>query len=298
MIVIAGPTASGKSALAVEIAEQFDAEIIGADSRQFFKEMFIGTARPDKALTKRVKHHFTGHLNVTEQYSAGKFELDVLSFLESYFLRKKTVVLTGGSGLYIKAVCEGLDAIPDISEENRNRANAFFKKNGLEALQQKVKEFDLKGFESTDKLNPRRLIRILEFYFETGEPLSQFRKSKSKPRKFQHFKMAVDVEREVLYHRINERVNQMIDMGLEKEVLSLKPFWNHPNLNTVGYKELISCFRGEMERGEAIEEIKKNTRRYAKRQITWLRKEQDLHWFKREEKEQAVSFIRQKYMTE
>ncbi len=291
LVVIAGPTASGKTATAIKVAKALGTVIISADSRQFYKELPIGTAAPTKEELSEIQHYMIHNLNVEDKYDVADYEKDVLLLLNELFLKHDTVVLTGGSGLFIDAICKGLDTIPDISEENRNLVNELYEKGGLEALQNEVKRLDPEYYEIVDKKNPRRLQRAIEVCYQTGLPYFSFRKNSSKPRNFKVVKLALLWERNELICRINQRVENMIKDGLVEEAKSMLPKRNLNSLNTVGYKELFEYFDGKVSLGEAIEQIKIDTRQYAKRQMTWLRKNDDYKWFTIDEQENMLTYI-------
>ena len=279
LIVLAGPTASGKTATAIKLAKAFDAEIISADSRQFYKELSIGTAAPTAEELAQVKHHFVHNLSIEDKYDVADYERDVLSYLKEYFKTKNVAVMTGGSGLFIDAVCDGLDEIPDISEEIRNRVSKMLEIDGIEALQREVERVDPDYFQIVDKQNPRRLQRALEVYFQTGKPYSTFRQRKTVKRDFDIIKLAILWDRDKLIERINKRVDMMMEQGLLEEVKSVYSKRHLNSLNTVGYKELFDYLDGKCSLEQAVEQIKINTRQYAKRQMTWLRKNGDYQWF-------------------
>ena len=291
LVVIAGPTASGKTATAIKVAKALGTVIISADSRQFYKELPIGTAAPTKEELSEIQHYMIHNLNVEDKYDVADYEKDVLLLLNELFLKHDTVVLTGGSGLFIDAICKGLDTIPDISEKNRNLVNELYEKGGLEALQNEVKRFDPEYYEIVDKKNPRRLQRAIEVCYQTGLPYFSFRKNSSKPRNFKVVKLALLWERNELICRINQRVENMIKDGLVEEAKSMLPKRHLNSLNTVGYKELFEYFDGKVSLGEAIEQIKIDTRQYAKRQMTWLRKNDDYKWFTIDEQENMLTYI-------
>lgn len=291
LVVIAGPTASGKTATAIKVAKALGTVIISADSRQFYKELPIGTAAPTKEELSEIQHYMIHNLNVEDKYDVADYEKDVLLLLNELFLKHDTVVLTGGSGLFIDAICKGLDTIPDISEKNRNLVNELYEKGGLEALQNEVKRLDPEYYEIVDKKNPRRLQRAIEVCYQTGLPYFSFRKNSSKPRNFKVVKLALLWERNELICRINQRVENMIKDGLVEEAKSMLPKRHLNSLNTVGYKELFEYFDGKVSLGEAIEQIKIDTRQYAKRQMTWLRKNDDYKWFTIDEQENMLTYI-------
>lgn len=279
LIVLAGPTASGKTATAIKLAKAFDAEIISADSRQFYKELSIGTAAPTAEELSQVKHHFVHNLSIEDKYDVADYERDVLDFLKQYFKTKDIAIMTGGSGLFIDAVCNGLDEMPDISEEVRNRVSKMLETDGLEGLQKEVERVDNDYFQVVDKQNPRRLQRALEVYYQTGKPYSTFRQRNVAKRDFDIVKLAILWDRDKLIERINLRVEMMMRQGLLDEVKSVYPKRHLNSLNTVGYKELFDYLDGKCALEQAVEQIKINTRQYAKRQMTWLRKNNDYQWF-------------------
>ena len=279
LIVIAGPTASGKTATAINIAKALDTVIISADSRQFYKEIPIGTAAPTKEELSEVQHYMIHNLNVEDRYDVADYEQDVLILLKQLFIEHDTVVMTGGSGLFIDAVCNGLDSIPDISEDTRNKVNELYRKGGLIALQNELQNLDHEYYNIVDKYNPRRLQRAIEVCYQTGLTYSSFRKNSIKKRDFKIIKLAILWERNELIARINKRVENMVRDGLVEEARKMYPKRHLNSLNTVGYKEMFQYFDGKISLNEAIEQIKISTRQYAKRQMTWLRKNNDYQWF-------------------
>lgn len=273
LIVIGGPTASGKTAIAIRLAKWLGTEILSADSRQFYREMTIGTAKPDEAELQEVPHHFINSHSIQERYSVGAFEKDALALLEQLFQRLNVVIMTGGSGLYIRAVCEGLDSFPDISDATRNKVEAGEKTGGLEWLQKTLQQHDPIHFERMDQQNPARLRRALEVCLESGKPYSAFiNPSSRRSRFFDPVYVLLDGPRQVLYEKIDTRVDQMIASGLEKEAEALMPYRNHPALKTVGYEEFFDYFDGKITKAVAVDKIKQHTRNYAKRQLTWFNK--------------------------
>lgn len=295
LIVVAGPTASGKTALAIQLAQAFEAEILSCDSRQFFKETTIGTAKPDAEELAAAVHHFVDCLSIEEAYNIGDYERDVLAFLETYYQKHDTAIMVGGSGLYIKAVCEGLDSYPKVEETIRVELNQLLEKEGIEALQEALKEADPVYYDKVDLSNPHRLIRALEICRGTGQPFSSFQGKNKVQRPFEVIKLGIEWDRTALYDRINRRVDLMVDAGLIEEAKSLYPKRALNALQTVGYREFFDYFDGETSLEEAIELVKRNTRRYAKRQLTWLRKEKDLHWIKAgTEIDQVVELVKNK----
>lgn len=292
LVVIAGPTASGKTATAIQVAKTLGTEIISADSRQFYKELPIGTAAPTKEEQAEVQHHMIHNLNVEDRYDVADYENDVLALLKKLFINHDSVVLTGGSGLFIDAVCKGLDSIPDISEETRNKVNKLYEEGGLFALQNEVQRLDPEYYNIVDKYNPRRLQRAVEVCYQTGLPYSSFRNNTAKPRDFKIIKVALLWDRNELISRINQRVEKMVSEGLIDEAKAMYPKRHLNSLNTVGYKEIFEHFDGKASLNEAIEHIKINTRQYAKRQMTWLRKNNDYQWFTVEEIPEMINYIK------
>jgi tRNA dimethylallyltransferase len=292
LVVIAGPTASGKTATAIQVAKALGTEIISADSRQFYKELPIGTAAPTKEEQAEVQHHMIHNLNVEDKYDVADYENDVLQLLKKLFIKHDFVVLTGGSGLFIDAVCKGLDSIPDISDETRNRVNKLYEEGGLFALQNEVQRLDPEYYNIVDKYNPRRLQRAVEVCYQTGLPYSSFRNNTAKPRDFKIIKVALFWDRNELISRINIRVEKMVSEGLIEEAKTMYPKRHLNSLNTVGYKEIFEYFDGKTSLNEAIEHIKINTRQYAKRQMTWLRKNNDYQWFTIEEIPEMINYIK------
>lgn len=279
LIVIAGPTAVGKTAIAIELAKKLQTEIVSADSRQFYREMSIGTAKPSAEELAQAPHHFINSHSISESFSVGDFEKQGLALLDNLFQKHDTAILAGGSGLYIKAICEGFDELPVASHQIREKLNEEFKEKGIVYLQEKLKEADPVYYGQVDLNNPQRIIRALEVTETTGEPFSSYRKAAINTRPFECIKIGLNLSRELLYQRINERVDEMVRQGLVEEGRSLLPYRHLNALNTVGYSELFDYFDGKTDLPTAIELIKQNTRRFAKRQLTWFRKDGDMKWF-------------------
>ena len=279
LICIVGPTAIGKTSLSLKLAQFYSAEVLSADSRQFYQEMSIGTAVPSKEELQMAKHHFIQHISIHDDYNVGKFEQEALKLLNRIFEKNDKAILVGGSGLYQKAVTEGLDVFPEIPQNIRNKYNSILEKKGIENLQKLLKDKDPEAFQSIDILNPRRLTRALEIIDVSGRSLNSFQNKNKTERKFNVTKIGLDAPRPVIYERIEQRVDKMIELGLVEEVRKLYPFRHLNALQTVGYRELFSHFNGEMSLTKAIEEIKKNTRRFAKRQLTWFKKDAEIRWF-------------------
>lgn len=279
LIVIVGPTAVGKTALSVKLAEKLNTEIVSADSRQFYREMNIGTAKPSAEELKRVKHHFINSLSIQDDYSVGDYEKDALKCLDGLFKKHDKVFLVGGSGLYVNAVCEGLDTLPPGDKQIREYYEKLFSEKGLEPLQKELKEKDITYFETVDKQNPRRLIRALEIINITGKPYSSFRKRKPAKRNFNVVKIGLSLDKELLKKRINQRVDDMLASGWLEECRELYPYRNLNALKTVGYTELFDFIEGKTDWETTVINIKTNTWHYAKRQFTWFRKDTGIEWF-------------------
>ncbi|MCI5560349.1 MAG: tRNA (adenosine(37)-N6)-dimethylallyltransferase MiaA [Phocaeicola sp.] len=279
LIVLLGPTGIGKTDLSLSIATALDCEIISADSRQLYRDMQIGTAAPTAEQLQTVPHHFVGTLGLEEYYSAAQYETDVLNFLSTAFLQHDKMLLTGGSMMYIDAVCDGIDDIPTISTEVREKVMQKYKAEGLDVLCEELRSLDPQHYAEVDLKNPRRVIHAIEVCYMTGNTFSSFRTRTRKERPFHILKIGLQREREELFNRINARVDAMIEGGLVEEARRLYSYRHLNALNTVGYKELFAYFDGEMDLSVAIEKIKKNTRVYAKKQMTWFKKDTDIHWF-------------------
>lgn len=288
---MAGPTAVGKTDLCINLAKKFNTTIISADSRQFYKEINIGTAKPTKAELAEVQHHFIDTLSIHEDYDVGKFETDALQLLDKLFLHVDLIIMTGGSGLYLDAVTKGFDAMPAVDPAVRALLNANYEKEGLLSLQQKLLEVDPAYYEKVDLNNPQRLTRALEVYHSSGKPYSSFRQQQINPRPFDILKIALERDREELYGRIDRRMDQMIAEGLFEEATALYPHRSHNALQTVGYKEIFGYIDGEYDKAEAIRLLKRNSRRYAKRQMTWFRKDEAYRWFHPSQTQEIIKYI-------
>ena len=291
IIFIVGPTGIGKTALSINLAKQLKTEIISCDSRQFYKELLIGTAPPNAKQLNEVKHHFIHNISIKKKYNAGKFENDVIQLITKLHKKKDVIIAVGGSGLYIDAICKGLDHIPEISDNIRKELSHEFKLKGREWLRNEVKKIDPEYYNTCDKENNQRLLRALEVFRETQQPISIFRKKGIKRRQFKIIKIGLNTKREKLYKRINIRVKNMIKEGLLEEVYTLIPYQNLNALQTVGYKELFAFYRNQTTLTEAIENIKRNSRRFAKRQITWFRRDKDIVWFEPNQLKKIQDFI-------
>ncbi|WP_143961768.1 tRNA (adenosine(37)-N6)-dimethylallyltransferase MiaA [Litoribacter populi] len=291
LIVVAGPTAVGKTDMCIKIAKKFNTSIISSDSRQFFKEMEIGTAKPSKEEQALVFHYFINSLSIHESYDVRKFEQNSLKLLEELFEINDCVVMTGGSGLYLDAVCKGFDEMPEIPSEIRGNLNQLFQDKGIEVLQKMLKEVDPDYYGTVDLHNPQRLIRALEVYQGTGRPFSSFRQKKTVDRPFKIIKIGLERDREVLYERINLRMDHMIAQGLFEEAEELFPFRHLNALQTVGYSEIFRFLEGEYDKEEAVRLLKRNSRRYAKRQLTWFKKDPEMVWFSPDDLEGILKYI-------
>ena len=291
LIVITGPTAVGKTALCLDIAKHFDIPIINADSRQIFRELKIGTARPTEEQMREVKHYFVGMLGLEDYYSASLFEQQVLELLEQLFQTHDYALMTGGSMMYIDAVCDGIDDIPTIDEHTRDTMKRRLAEEGLEALCEELRRLDPEYYEIVDRQNPRRVVHALEICMMTGKTYTSFRKREKRERPFQIIKIGLNRPREELYERINHRVDQMMADGLLDEVRSLYPKKELNALNTVGYKELFDYIDGRWSLEEAVERIKGNTRRYARKQLTWYKKDPQICWFNVNEGNKMINYI-------
>jgi len=294
LIVITGPTAIGKTSLAIKVATAFSTEIISADSRQFYEEMRIGTATPAAAELEAVPHHFIGHISIHDAYNVSRFEEDALKKLDQLFTTRNQIILTGGSGLYINAVCHGIDDLPDPDNGLRVKLQELYHTQGITALQDKVKEIDPEYYTGVDQSNPKRLLRAIEVCLTTGVTYSSLRKNKPKPRNFKVLKIGLTRDREELYRRIDHRVDKMMDEGFLSEAKALYPYRHLNALNTVGYKELFDHLDAKITLGEAVEKIKTNSRRYAKRQLTWFRKDPEINWFQADDLNGIMNIIREK----
>lgn len=296
LIVITGPTAVGKTALCLGIAKHYDIPIINADSRQIYRDMRIGTASPTESQLAEVKHFLVGKLNLTDYYSASMFEQDVLEILKQQFSgpdSKNIALLTGGSMMYIDAVCNGIDDIPTIEDEVRENLKKRLEQEGLERLCEELRLLDPEYYNIVDKKNTRRVIHGLEICYQTGKTYTSFRKRDKKERSFNIIKIALNREREELYCRINKRVDQMIEEGFIDEARALYGQRELNSLNTVGYKELFDHFDGIYSLEEAIERIKGNTRRYARKQLTWFKRDPEVKWFHPDNVDEIINYISQ-----
>lgn len=293
LLVICGSTAVGKTTLSLEVAKQFNAEIISADSRQFYREMNIGTAKPSEQQLAEVPHHFVNNLSIhTKHYSAGKYEHEVLEFLETYYQQKSIAVMVGGSGLFINAVCSGFDNFYKTDDNQMWVARRFLNEKNLEWLQQELARLDPEYYAEVDTQNPVRLKRALEIIYTSGKKYSEQRIGKKAERPFEVIKIGLSLPREILYERINQRVDDMIANGLIDEARQLYLHRKLPALDTVGYTELFDFFEDKISLADAIALIKQNTRHYAKRQMTWFKKDAGIKWFPPQEAEDVIMYIK------
>lgn len=292
LIIIAGPTAVGKTALSIRIAQALNTEIISADSRQFFRELNIGTAKPNAEELGQVKHHFINSHSIAEAYSAGDFERDALTLLDKLFETHDNVVMTGGSGLYIKAVSEGLDALPAPLEDLRETLTNKLHQEGLSTLQDEITNIDPVFASTAEIANPQRVVRALEVFYTTGIPISQYQLKQTQQRPFGQLMIALDRDRAELYNRIDLRMDLMLEQGLVDEAKALTPFRAHHALQTVGYKEVYGYLDGAYDEKEMVRLLKQNSRRYAKRQLTWFRHQGNFKWFHADDYDEILAYIK------
>lgn len=294
LIVLIGPTGVGKTDLSIKIAEKYGSPIISADSRQLYSDLKIGTAAPTEEYLKRVKHYFVGTLKLTDYYSAAQYESEVISLLEELFKSNNTILLTGGSMMYIDAICKGIDDIPTVDSETRQMMMEKYEKEGLDRLCAELKLLDPEYYSTVDLKNPKRVIHALEICYMTGKTYTSFRTGNKKQRPFDIIKIGLCRDREELYERINKRVDIMIKEGLVDEVKSVYEYRNLNSLNTVGYKEIIQYLEGNCTLEFAIEKIKQNSRIYSRKQMTWFKRDNDITWFHPNKEEEIMEFIESK----
>lgn len=291
LIVIVGPTAAGKTALAIQVAKHVHAEIISADSRQIYRELTIGTAKPNEAELREVPHHFIDSHSIADDYDAARFGEEALLKIYSLFERYDYVVVCGGSGLYIKALLEGFDDIPEVPDEIRDQLIEEFENNGMLWLQNRMRELDPEHFKKIDQKNPMRLMRALEVKLATGKSISEFQKQTTKELPFKVIRIGVEVERARLYERIDKRMDDMIAEGLFEEAKGLYAYRHKNALQTVGYQEIFGFIDGQYDREEAVRLLKRNSRRYAKRQLTWFKRDEQIRWFKPDDVSSMMEYI-------
>lgn len=291
LVVIVGPTGSGKTDLSIRLARHYRAPILSTDSRQVYRGMPIGTAQPSKEQLEAVEHHFIASHDINDRLNCGAYEVQALDCLEKLFTQHDIVVAVGGSGLYVQALCEGLDDLPQADEQLRRELEQQLADMGIEALVDRLRELDPDYCEAVDRSNPARVIRALEVCLQTGRPYSALRTGARRERPFRIIKIGVDLPREILYDRINRRVDAMIADGLEQEARHLYPFRALNALQTVGYREFFEYFDGRIPYEQAVELIKRNSRRYAKRQLTWFRRDTQIRWFDPTDAEAMINYI-------
>ncbi len=291
LIIITGPTAIGKTKIAIEVANHFNTEIVSADSRQFYRELNIGTAVPSAEELRSVKHHFIHSHSIHDAINVSRFETEALETLGNLFKNQDVAVMTGGSMLYIDAVCKGIDELPDVDAEVRHNLAIRLQEEGIESLRMQLKILDPDYYKTVDLKNHSRIIHALEICLITGKPYSSFLTAPQKERPFSIIKVGIDCDRAELHKKINRRVDRMIEAGLEKEARELYPLKHLTPLKTVGYREFFMYFEGKISKEEAIRLIKRNTRRYARRQLTWFRNDNEMKWFHPGEKQQIIKYI-------
>lgn len=294
VVVITGPTGIGKTGLSIELAQKFNCPIISADSRQIFKEMTIGTAAPTPEQLEKATHHLVGTRSIFDYYSAYEYEQEAMELANRLFEENNSLILTGGSMMYIDAFCNGIDELPTIDQELRDSLQETFQKEGLESIRRQLKLLDADFYQQVDLRNPKRVIHALEICLMTGRPYSELRTNTKKVRPFQIIKIGLDMDRNLLHHRINQRVDQMIEDGLEQEARDLYQHKNLNSLNTVGYREFFDFFDGNISREKAIELIKRNSRRYARKQLSWFRRDKEINWFSPDNPEEVFTFVKSK----
>ncbi|MEE1541900.1 MAG: tRNA (adenosine(37)-N6)-dimethylallyltransferase MiaA [Paludibacteraceae bacterium] len=292
LVILLGPTGVGKTELCLSLAEELNTEIVSCDSKQFFRELKIGTAAPTEAQIQRVKHHLVGNLSIFDYYSCGRFEIDALKKLDELFLSKDVVLMTGGSMLYIDAICKGIDDIPNVDQNLRDSLHERYANEGIDNILSELKLLDPEYYDMVDKKNHKRIIHALEICLTSGKTFSSFRKETAKERPFDIIKIGLNLPREELYERINRRVDIMFEEGLMEEAKTYYPHRNLNSLNTVGYKELFEYFDGNWDLDFAKNMIKQNSRRYAKKQLTWFNRDKDINWFRPNQQEEILSFLK------
>ena len=294
LIVVLGPTGVGKSDISIQLAKHYHSEIISADSRQFFRELSIGTAVPSPDELKMVPHHFIQNKSIHDYYNVSEYEVETLQLISELFARINPVVLAGGSMLYVDTICNGIDDIPTVDPEIRDEVIRWYEANGIEALRERLLEIDPEYYQITDLNNAKRLLHAVEIHQMTGLPFTSFRKKTVKERPFQIIKIGINQDRKVLYDRINARVLRMMDSGLLEEAKSVYPYRKLNSLNTVGYKELFAYLDGDCTLEEAVDLIQRNSRKYARKQLTWFRRDQQIQWFEPEQVQEIISYVDQK----
>lgn len=294
LIVILGPTGVGKSAISIKIAQYYQSEIISADSRQFFKELSIGTAVPSMEDMNSVPHHFIQTKSILNYYNVSEYETEALQLIEQLFQHKNPLILTGGSMLYIDTICKGIDDIPTVNPLIRDEVTQWYHENGIEALQKRLLELDPEYYHQVDLNNPKRLLHAVEICVMSGKSFTSFRKNTIKERPFRILKIGINQDRKILYERINERVLKMMDAGLLEEAKTVYQHRNLNSMNTVGYKELFTYLDGDCSLEEAVDLIRRNTRKYARKQLTWFRRDQEIKWFEPDQVKEIIDYVDQK----
>jgi len=294
LIVVLGPTGVGKSDVSIKLAKHFHSEIISADSRQFFRELSIGTAVPSSEDLNAVPHHFIQTKSIHDYYNVSEYESEAIQLIDQLFLHKNPLILTGGSMLYVDTICKGIDDIPTVHPEIRTEVIKWYEENGIEALRQRLLEIDPEYYTVVDQSNPKRMLHAVEIQRMTGLPFTSFRKNTVKERPFRILKIGINQERKILYERINQRVERMLEAGLLEEAKLVYPHRKLNSLNTVGYKELFSYLDGDCTLAEAVDLIQRNTRKYARKQLTWFRRDTEINWFEPDQISEIISFIDQK----
>ncbi len=291
LFVILGPTGVGKTDLSIDMAKRLDTSIVSCDSRQIYKELKIGVASPSHEQLSEVKHYFIATRSVEEHYSSGQYELDAISVIEREIARNGSVVMVGGSMLYIDAVCRGIDDIPHIDEELRRNVRSIYDEKGIDEVRRLLRLLDPKHYAEVDLKNAKRMLHALEVCYQTGRPFSELRTNSVKKRSFEIVKIGLNLERDTLYDNINRRVIKMIEQGLEQEARSVSDKSHLNALNTVGYKEMFAYFAGEYGLDRAVELIQRNTRHYAKKQLSWFKRDKATHWFSPDDREKVLEFV-------
>ena len=291
LLVVLGPTGVGKSDISIQLAQYYQTEIISADSRQFYKELAIGTAVPSAEDLKKVSHHFIQTKSIFDYYNVSSFETEVLELTGKLFQKVNPIILTGGSMLYIDTICKGIDDIPTVDPEIREEVIDWYNKNGIEALRERLLAVDPEYYQVVDLNNYKRILHAVEIHQMTGLSFTSFRKNTVRERPFRIIKIGINQDRKILYDRINRRVTKMIEEGLVEEARGVYPYRNLNSLNTVGYKELFAYFDGEITLEEAIDLIQRNTRKYARKQLTWFRRDPEIHWFEPQQFSEIIDFV-------
>lgn len=297
LLVLIGPTGVGKTELSLRLAERFQTDIISSDSRQLYADLKIGTAAPTPEQLVRVPHHFVGTLQLTDYYSAAQYETEVMKLLSVLFQEKEIVILTGGSMMYVDAVCKGIDYIPTVDEETRTLMKQRYEEEGLDNLCAELKLLDPEYYKIVDLKNPKRVVHALEICYMTGRTYTSFRTRSAKERPFNILKIGLTRDREELYERINRRVDMMIEDGLLEEAKVVYPYKHLNSLNTVGYKEIFNYLDGEWDLSFAIEKIKQNSRIYSRKQMTWFKRDEEIVWFHPEQEKEILNYIEEKFQT-